>query len=865
MTLLSNIITYRQRLTLRACSHEVEAQVYDNSTMKSRLARPDITPLVQCRLRDNPESLFLSCCHISFKLLQSNNDTISHRYWMPPLFFTHNEVTTMKNLKWLPGPLGFALSATALAATGEPSNTNTSNITEVIVVTAQKREQEITDVPMAMSAYSGEFLEKIGGSELNRVAELTPGFVMQLQDRFRPGFSIRGITTDELNPESELRVAIFQDGVAVTHATASYGELFDIDRIEVEKGPQSTLHGRSALNGGVSIFQKKPLFEQVFEVKGGLGEYGYQHVQAVANTPLSDTMAVRFGALTKEKDGFVEDSDGSGSFNAVNVEAYRLGVLWEPSDDLRFHLSTTYDLDDTSGGVPFKSGTFLPLDQSTGKVIGDLDFWTPTHLETFGELPKSYFEREIRGVSGTTEYTISDRFTLTSITGYRWFESCQAGDNDGTPTNIIAYEQCASGEQLSEEVRVNFTDIGPFNGFVGVGVFDAQNDMSLDMGYDERAMSLLLTGQLQAFAPRGLTNAEINSMLGDSANSLKAFHLDRQVRHADIRTYDLFADVTSNLTDNLEIFIGGRMTWDRKEVSLQGTTPYGVSSLTGSGLLLGPTPGNQKYSDSNSSSTATGRVGLRYEITPNLNWYAVYGLGKRPEVVTVNTNGTSSLIPTEELTSMETGIKFQLLDGRVVGDSSIYYYEYENFQTLAAVEGRLVTVNAGEADSTGFEAQVNYLATDSLSLFGSYGYNKARLRTGAYKDNSFRNSPDHMFSVGASFEWPLQTGVIAFSPVYSWQSKMFFFDDNDKAILQQRTPAAFSDTKVDEFQGAFGLFSARLSYTSADEAWMVAIVGDNLTDEKYIVDAGNMGDYFGIPTFIAGSRQNVRAEFTVNF
>ena len=200
---------------------------------------------------------------------------------------------------------------------------------------------------------------------------------------------------------------------------------------------------------------------------------------------------------------------------------------------------------------------------------------------------------------------------------------------------------------------------------------------------------------------------------------------------------------------------------------------------------------------------------------------------------------------------METGIKFQLLDGRVVGDSSIYYYEYENFQTSAAVEGRLVTVNAGEADSTGFEAQVNYLATDSLSLFGSYGYNKARLRTGAYKDNSFRNSPDHKFSVGASFEWPLQTGVIAFSPVYSWQSKMFFFDDNDKAILQQRTPAAFSDTKVDEFQGAFGLFSARLSYTSADEAWMVAIVGDNLTDEKYIVDAGNTGDFFGIPTFIA--------------
>lgn len=762
-----------------------------------------------------------------------------------------------------------ALSAThvsaadRVAADGAPEDV--SGPSGDIVVTAQKREQRITDVPMSISAYGGAFLDQIGGTELIKVSAITPGLVIQLQDKFAPGFSVRGITSNDFSPQAEQRVAVFQDGVAVVQTASAYGELFDIDRIEVEKGPQSTLHGRSALNGGVSIFQKRPTDDLSVEVKGGAGNYNYYSLQGVVNLPISETLAIRFGALKRKRDGFVDDSDGSGTYNAVNAQAYRFAGKWEPSSDFKFNLVATYDVDDTKGGVPFKSHTFLPLDQTTGAVVGDLNFWTPTHLDTFGTLPDPYFHREIVGVSGTADWRLNDRFSLTSISGYRWYDACQSGDNDGTPTNLIAYHQCNDGEQISEELRLNFSGLGIFEGFVGGSYFHANNGMSMEMGYDERAMALLLGGVLQQFAPKGLTNDQINALLGSRANALKAFQLDQQLTGAKIDTYDLFADVTAHLTDRLELFAGGRATWDKKDLTLQGLTPLGVSSLTGGGLLLQPTPGNAVIRGSNSSSNVTGRAGVRYKLTPDVNLYAVYGIGKRPEVLQLNPRTPSQLIPTETLKSGEIGVKFRLLDGKLVGDASVFHYKYENFQTLGLKDGIVATVNAGKADATGFETQLSYEIKPGISIFGSYGYNHARFRAGLYDGNYFRNSPDHKFAIGGNFEAPLKGGTIGFAPLYSWQSKMFFFEDNDRLDLQQRTPAAYSDRVVDEYQNGYGLLSARITFTPADKRWSFALIGDNLTDKKFIVDAGNTGDYFGIPTFIAGTRRTYRAEFGFNF
>ncbi|ACI99777.1 TonB-dependent receptor [Rhodospirillum centenum] len=760
--------------------------------------------------------------------------------------------------------LGTSSLAHAQTATPAGAAEPVAEIQEIIV-TAQKRAQRISDVPMSISAYDSELLSQIGATELNRVAQITPGLVIQLQDRLLPGISLRGITSDDTSPASEPRVALFQDGIPITQIASAYAEMFDVDRVEVEKGPQSTLHGRSALNGGVSVFQKLPTPELGAEFKTGIGTYGYRQVQGVVNVPLSDYFGVRAGALVHKQNGYVKDAESDNSYNKIDARAYRLTASYNPEGDFSFDFAGTYDKDDTDSGGAFKSGLFLPLNQQTGAVEGDLNFWSPTHIGTFGQMPAAYTDREVLGLSGTARLEINDNLSLTSVSGYRWYSACQAGDIDGTPTNIIAYEQCNGGRQYSEEVRLNISDVGPFEGFIGAGYFKAENDLSVDLGSDERAMALLLTGNLQRYAPKGLTNNQIISALGSKAANYKAFHLDRKVQTADIQTYDVFADGTWHITEQLETFVGGRVTWDEKDVSLLANTPLGVSKLTGKGLLITSTPGGVAVTGDHSSTLVTGRVGVRYALTPSVNLYAVHGVGKRPDVVELTSSGRTDLVPEEKLSSSEAGVKYRLFNGRLQGDASVYHYTYSNFQTKQRVDGVLTSVNAGDASATGFETQVSWQIIPDLSVLGTYAYNHARFDNGAYEGNQFRNSPDHKFAIGLNATADVPFGTVAFAPFYSWQSRVFFSDDNDRTDLQVRTPAAYSDTKVDEVQKAYGLLNAKLSFAPESGPWSIDLVGENLLDRKFIVDAGNTGDSFGMPTFVSGTRRTVRVDLNVKF
>ena len=282
-------------------------------------------------------------------------------------------------------------------------------------------------------------------------------------------------------------------------------------------------------------------------------------------------------------------------------------------------------------------------------------------------------------------------------------------------------------------------------------------------------------------------------------------------------------------------------------------------------LQYGANPAGAVVTGDHSSSLATGRAGLRYQMTPTVNVYAVYGIGKRPESIDLAASGAVNLLPAEELASAEAGIKYRLFSGALYGDASIYSFDYSNFQTFRRNGDRLEPVNAGKAKATGFETQATWRLTDDVSVFGSYAYNHARFNGGAYDGNSFRNSPDNKFALGVNAAVSTRLGELSLTPVYSWQSKIFFSDDNDRADLQVRSRPAFSDKTVDEYQDAFGLLNVRLGLTPASGPWSFAVMGENLLDRKYIVDGGNTGDSFGMPTFITGPRRTVRFEVSARF
>ncbi len=190
-----------------------------------------------------------------------------------------------------------AASAAALSFTALPAFAEEGAVVDEIVVTAQKQQQQAIDVPLSLTAYSAERLEALGVQDFADLALFTPGFEVQDQSPNNPGFVMRGVTSDSTDSYSEARVSVFQDGVSISKAQGAYVELFDLERVEVAKGPQSTLFGRGALIGGVNIIQKKASTSGVEGyAKLEAGDYSYGEFEGAVNVPLSDKLAVRFSA-----------------------------------------------------------------------------------------------------------------------------------------------------------------------------------------------------------------------------------------------------------------------------------------------------------------------------------------------------------------------------------------------------------------------------------------------------------------------------------------------------------------------------------------------------------------------------------------
>lgn len=388
----------------------------------------------------------------------------------------------------------------ALAAADEASSVEL----EAIVVTAQKREQSLLDVPMSLSAFDGEMLARIGANTLEDVSLFTPGFEVREQSVGAPGFVIRGITSDGIG---EQRVSIYLDGVSTSTVAASSFELYDLERIEIAKGPQSTLFGRGALIGGVNIIQNKAAAD-AFEVKAkvGVGDYNYRLGEIVANAPLvQDKLAVRVAARIRKRDGYIENLAGGPDYNAMDTTAYRVAVAAAPTEGLRFDLIYNHEENTPNAGTGFKSNVFLPRDSVTGAVLGDTRPHTGVALSSFGGLAgdKLYIDRTIDDVTLLGRWELSDSLTLSSISGYREFRNFESFDPDGTSMAIIAGVGESWGDQTTQELRLGYDGGGALTGTVGASYVDITDANRYLFQFDERGAALLMGGALLRTAPMG--------------------------------------------------------------------------------------------------------------------------------------------------------------------------------------------------------------------------------------------------------------------------------------------------------------------------------------------------------------------------
>ncbi|TVZ09046.1 outer membrane receptor protein involved in Fe transport [Cellulophaga sp. RHA_52] len=713
-----------------------------------------------------------------------------------------------------------------------------------LVVTAQKREQLNKDVPIAITSYGSDFINNQGTFEYDTFSDYVPGLQIQIQSVNNPGIVVRGITSDSGDSRVEPRVSVFQDGVSISKSRGSVVELFDIERVEVLKGPQGTLFGRGAQIGAMHIIQNKAKNETSASLKTGIGNYNQFLVNGYVNTPLvKDKLFARVAAIYNRRDGYIENLSG-GDLNGKETLALRGSLKYMISDNTTFDFIANWQ-QDTPPGTSFKSGTFAPLG-------GDLSPNSFADLERGKELG---LDRTVYGFTGILKSALNDNWDITSTTAYRKFNSDEAFDADGTAAPVLFFREVAEGEQFSQEVRFNFDNDDKLSGFFGANFFYENGSQAVPFEVNEQSYLALLVAT-DALVINGVPTLFPNipndpGSFGPLAGApLLPFNKEESINYGENYSGDIFADASYDVTEKLTLTLGLRATLENSNAGLE------VINADNPGLLgnfLGAfpnnlfTPTNGRISASETFTSAVGRFAVNYDLSDAVTVFGNVARGRRPNVINVSATEVN-VLSDETVWSYELGLKSLMLDNKLQFDINGYYYDYSNFQTTIArldeTDGLVILPNdSGSATALGFEAAMQYQFAKSSSFFANYGYIDASFddedsdgNPQQLAGNTFRLTPEHSFSAGFNINPTLSEKVAVFlRPTYTYKSKVFFEETNLPNISQD----------------GYGLLNIRTGITIQDR-YEISLYATNVLDEEFIIDAGNTGGAFGIPTFIAG-------------
>jgi iron complex outermembrane receptor protein len=761
-----------------------------------------------------------------------------------------------------PLALSIALALVAVTAPGARAEVS-ADATELerIVVTAQKREQQVQEVPIAITALSGEYLDRLNISGFADINGYVPGLQTQVQSPNNPGFVIRGITSDSGDSQVEPRVSVFQDGVSISRSRGAVVEFFDLERVEVLRGPQGTLFGRGAQIGAVHLIQNKARDESSAHVRFGLGNLDAMSLDGHVNAPISDSLFARIAVFHEQRDGFIENLSG-GDLNGRDTSALRLSFGLNLGERSRMDLILNHQTD-SPPGTAFRSNVIPTREGSTElfRSAADLNRGKALGLD-----------RHVNGATLLGDFALTDSLSLSSITGWRDFDSREEFDADGSQVSVLEFAEDAEGRQFSQELRLNYDGGGRFRGFGGLSWFDERGSQRVPFATDERSFYALLSpvlngatgGQLPIaplLNPDGTPNlSNVPPGLPGLAPGLPAFialkplHREEYANFGAVEALELFADGTWQLSERLELSLGLRATREEVENGYEALyfgQPSALGQLLPSpaapsypNVLFRPTQGRIQASEEFDS--VVGRAVLGYRFSETLNTYASVARGRRPDVLQVDGDGVEE-IPAEIVLSYEIGAKGELADGRFLYDLALFHYDYSDFQAQVQNPNPppfFITTNAGNASATGFEATFSQRFTDTLGGFLNIGWVDASFdntddagNPQALAGKRFRLTPEYTAAIGLDWQLPLADGgALYLRPNYSWRSQVFFEDANQPGIEQ----------------GAYGLFNLTAGWRINPHLELQAY-GQNLADEEYLIDAGNTGQLFGIPSFVPGN------------
>jgi len=340
--------------------------------------------------------------------------------------------------------LSVAVAFSAVAAA--PVWVQASSLLEEVVVTAQKREQNLQDVPISISAFSGDALKEMGAESISDIGRATAGVEMNNESVTQPNYNVRGIQTDDFTVGSDPAVALYVDGVYAARGAGAEIPLEDVERIEILKGPQGTLFGRNATGGAIHYITKKPGDEAERSVNLSLGNYGKKKFSFSVNQPISDTVAARVSGTVNNRNGYLNNNNGP-DLNDVDSQSVRAAIRWDASDNTEVIWRGEYsELSQNSGTVYTTTESVY----AAGNVEGAYDLYGDVSLDE-----TSLEERDLFGTSLEVNHEFESA-TFTSITAYRSMNVNFINDEDGSsdPSHYFASENIDDQDQFSQEFRL---------------------------------------------------------------------------------------------------------------------------------------------------------------------------------------------------------------------------------------------------------------------------------------------------------------------------------------------------------------------------------------------------------------------------
>ncbi len=733
--------------------------------------------------------------------------------------------------------LTFLCATTAMPAFAQTPEAADQAFEGDIIVTAQKREERLVDVPVTISAVSQARLEELGVSDLDELANYIPGLNVQEQSANNPGIVIRGITSDSGSAQQAARVTLYYNGVDISRSRGSYQDIYDVERIEVIKGPQATLFGTASAVGAISIISARPQpgFSGAFTA--GIGNYDQRLLTGNLNLG-SDIIAGRVAFAYKKRDGYVNNlAPNQDDLNGQDQLGVRGSLRFTPNDALTADLILTYDRQ-RNPGTAFVSRA-LPTASGPGNPFGDAFLGGSSRSLQDLYQDKLGLTRDVYDANFIVNYEFADNWALTMVNGYRKFDSLEVFDADGSAAEYLEFTELAKGDQFNHETRFAYTD-DKFRGSFGFNFFHEDSIQNVPFSTNERVFFACATStaatRAQCVAPNGSVPAQALPAIPYSSV------FENQGRND---SYSMFADGTWIPTPKLEITAGARVLIEKRRSGFYARVPR--SAVTGGASVI---PGQidtagQTFRTEDSFAAVLPRFNLLYRFSDNFNGYATVSKGRRSATVQLGARSTpggpaANFTPVlaENIWNYEVGLKGAL--GIFSGSIGAYYLTYDNFQvSIVLPNGTTQTQSAGTATNKGVEAELTIKPTSWLSVFGNIGYidggidDKPTIAAN-FRGAKFRLQPEVQASGGFTINAPLGGVTFFATPSVTYRSSMFFEIPNNPVTSQD----------------AVTLVNVNAGFRFGGDRFEISAFARNLLNEDYLLDAGNTGGAFGIPSFI---------------